>query len=772
MIAGNETVLHGALTPAELGAYLDQLRRRLKVPVSTAEPWHVWLRHPELARQVDFITVHLLPYWEGVPVETAVDYAFQRLDEVRARFPRKPILIGEIGWPSGGDRLDAARAGPAEQAAFIRTFLARAQGKKLDYFLMEGVDQPWKSATEGRVGAYWGIFDAARSPKFAFEGPIHADPYWRAKAAIASLAGFAAALAVALAFARMRLAGRVAFALAAQAVVSFVVALGTLPLVHYLRLVDWAALLPLLPALALIAAILLAHAFEFAELFWEGSLKRRFEPRPLGEGAREPFVTIHLACCNEPPAMVIATIESLRALDYRNYEVLIVDNNTRDEALWRPVEAHVARLPANFRFFHLPQWPGFKAGALNFALEQSDPRSEVVAVVDADYVVERDWLRSLVAHFDDADVAVVQSPQAHRGWSRHPFHRMMNWEYDGFFRIGMHHRNERDAIIQHGTMTMIRADALREHGRWSEWCICEDSELGLRLMRQGLRTVYVDRVMGEGLTPDDFASYRKQRRRWAQGAMQILKAHAGALLRPGPLTLGQRYHFVAGWLPWLGDALHLVFAFAAMAWTIGIIAAPHLFSLPITLFMAPLAVFFVAKLADRSAALLASRAVLARRDRWCGARGHRPVARDRLRRDRGTGEEERRFRGHPQGTGRCDPRGARRGPRRGCDAGRPARLPRRGRPHPQAGPPGIGDVDGGSGAAGDPLPCRAGLRSAVTDSAWRSGDRGARHDGRTQHDAAPARDTRSPGTLDRVAEDERRDCPYVAGNRVTTHAPG
>ena len=596
MIAGNETVLHGALTPAELGAYLDQLRRRLKVPVSTAEPWHVWLRHPELARQVDFITVHLLPYWEGVPVETAVDYAFQRLDEVRARFPRKPILIGEIGWPSGGDRLDAARAGPAEQAAFIRTFLARAQGKQLDYFLMEGVDQPWKSATEGRVGAYWGIFDAARSPKFAFEGPIHADPYWRAKAAIASLAGFAAALAVALAFARMRLAGRVAFALAAQAVVSFVVALGTLPLVHYLRLVDWAALVPLLPALALIAAILLAHAFEFAELFWEGSLKRRFEPRPLGEGAREPFVTIHLACCNEPPAMVIATIESLRALDYRNYEVLIVDNNTRDEALWRPVEAHVARLPANFRFFHLPQWPGFKAGALNFALEQSDPRSEVVAVVDADYVVERDWLRSLVAHFDDADVAVVQSPQAHRGWSRHPFHRMMNWEYDGFFRIGMHHRNERDAIIQHGTMTMIRADALREHGRWSEWCICEDSELGLRLMRQGLRTVYVDRVMGEGLTPDDFASYRKQRRRWAQGAMQILKAHAGALLRPGPLTLGQRYHFVAGWLPWLGDALHLVFAFAAMAWTIGIIAAPHLFSLPITLFMAPLAVFFVAKL--------------------------------------------------------------------------------------------------------------------------------------------------------------------------------
>jgi len=596
LIVGNETILHGMLSPDELGAYLEQVRREARVPVSTAEPWHVWLRHPQLARHVDFITVHLLPYWEGVPSEVAVDYAFRRLDELRARFPRKRIVIGEIGWPSGGDRFDGARASPADQALFVRSFLARAQGSGLDYFLMEGVDQPWKRATEGRVGGYWGILDAARAPKFAFDGPVYEDPFWRGKALAASALGFVASLAFLLAFPAMRTAGRVTFAAAAQAVLSFVVALATLPMAHYLRLADWAALIVLLPALALMVAILLAHAFEFAELFWPGSLRRRFRPRPIGDGEREPFVTIHLACCNEPPEMVIATIESLHALEYRNFEVLVVDNNTRDEALWRPVQAYVERLPANFRFFHLPKWPGFKAGALNFALERSDPRAEVVAVVDADYVVRPDWLRALAGHFAEPQVAVVQSPQAHRGWARHPFRRMMNWEYDGFFRIGMHHRNERDAIIQHGTMTMIRADALRRHGRWSEWCICEDSELGLRLMREGLRTVYVDRVMGEGLTPDDFASYRKQRRRWAQGAMQILKAHWSALLRPGALGPGQRYHFIAGWLPWLGDALHLLFAFAAMFWTIGIVAAPDVFSLPIPLFMAPLAVFFLAKL--------------------------------------------------------------------------------------------------------------------------------------------------------------------------------
>ncbi len=596
VIAGNETVLHGVFTPAQLGAQLDGLRRTLRVPVSTAEPWHVWLRHPELARHVDFITVHLLPYWEGVPASAAVDYALRRLDEVRARFPGKPVVIGEIGWPSGGDRFDGARASPAEQAGFIRAFLARVQGRDLDYFLMEAIDQPWKRANEGRVGAYWGLLDASRAPKFAFDGPLDRDPAWRGKAAISSAIGFVGLLAFLLAFRRMRLAGRIAFALTAQAAVSFAVGMSAAPFEHYLRWSDWAVLALLAPALALTTAILIAQTFEFAEMFWDGSLQRRFGTRPLADPRRAPFVTIHLACCNEPPQLVIATLESLRALDWQAFEVIVVDNNTRDEALWRPVQAHVATMPANFRFFHLPEWPGFKAGALNFALTHADPRAEVVAVVDADYVVRPEWLRALAGHFDDPSVAVVQSPQAHRGWSRQVLRRMMNWEYEGFFRIGMHHRNERDAIIQHGTMTLIRAAALRAHGAWSEWCICEDSELGLRLMARGLRTVYVDQVMGTGLVPDDFAAFRKQRRRWAQGAMQILKAHWRELAGPGRLTLAQRYHFVAGWLPWLGDALHLVFGFAAMAWTIGMIAAPHLVSLPVVSFMAPLAVFFATKL--------------------------------------------------------------------------------------------------------------------------------------------------------------------------------
>ena len=604
LVIGNETVLKAKLTPAALSRYLQRVRKASPVPVSTAEPWHVWIKHPELAEQVDFITIHLLPYWEGVGIETAVDESLERLARVRARFPGKPILIGEVGYPSSGDTIKRAKPSPAVQAAFVRQFAARAAKDHLDYFLIEAYDQPWKLHEEGGAGAYWGLYDAAREAKFAFSGAVEPDPYWRAKALGSSAAGLVFLTWFLSRLSALRRLARIAFAATAQAVLAMATVVITLPMLHYMTAGSWVMLALLISTSLVMVAILLVHLFEFVELFWDGSLRRRFAPKALPAGAQQPFVSIHLACCNEPPQMVIATLKSLHALDYAAFEVIVVDNNTRDDALWQPVRDFVASLPGNFRFFHLPTWPGFKSGALNFALTHTDPRAQVIGVVDADYVVRPEWLRSLVGHFDDPRTGIVQAPQAHRDWGGTVFRKMMNWEYDGFFRIGMHHRNERDAIIQHGTMTLIRAQALRAHGQWSDWCICEDAELGLRLLQHGFRTIYVDQVMGEGLTPDSFAAFKKQRQRWAQGGMQILKAHWRALLgRTAPsapnataLSLGQRYHFLAGWLPWIGDAFHFIFVLAALAWTAGVLALPNYFSLPVALYMLPLALFCASKL--------------------------------------------------------------------------------------------------------------------------------------------------------------------------------
>ena len=403
-------------------------------------------------------------------------------------------------------------------------------------------------------------------------------------------------------FRNLRWPAKLGLVLGTQATTSLGVGVVALPLAHYMAVGDWLLLALLATSTVLMVLILLAHLSEFVELFVRGNLRRQFAALPARSRAQQPFVSIHLPCCNEPPEMVIATLEALRALDYAQFEVLVIDNNTADAALWKPVRSFVATLPAHFRFFHLPQWPGYKAGALRLAFDQADARTELVAVVDADYLVQPNWLSALVGHFDDPQVAVVQAPQAHRHWAQSAWRTMMNWEYDGFFRIGMHHRNERDAIIQHGTMTLVRAAALKAVGGWSSATVCEDAELGLRLMQAGHRTVYVDAVLGQGLTPDGFAAFKRQRQRWAQGGMQIFKLHAKALLWPDAqqgeprLSAGQRYHFLAGWLPWLGDAVHLLFVFLACFWTSAVLLWPKGLSWPTAAYLMPLMVFCAAKL--------------------------------------------------------------------------------------------------------------------------------------------------------------------------------
>ena len=289
-----------------------------------------------------------------------------------------------------------------------------------------------------------------------------------------------------------------------------------------------------------------------------------------------------------------------RSSTTRIIEVLVVDNNTLDPALWEPVAEHCARLGAKFRFFHLGRWPGFKAGALNFAMGQTAADAEIVGVLDSDYIVDRDWLRCMVPQFANPRVGFVQSPQDYHDNDGSFFKRLMFWEYAGFFKLGMVNRNERNAIIQHGTMSLVRRSALEQGGNWSEWTITEDAELGLRLFRAGWEAVYSPRSFGRGVMPDDFAAFRKQRFRWAYGAMQIVRGHAGALLNPfnRELTLGQRWAFVTGWLPWVGDALGLAFLVMGLAWSIGLIVAPMRFEFPIVLFMVPSIGLFFFKLAQ------------------------------------------------------------------------------------------------------------------------------------------------------------------------------
>jgi exo-beta-1,3-glucanase (GH17 family)/cellulose synthase/poly-beta-1,6-N-acetylglucosamine synthase-like glycosyltransferase len=600
VLVGNESILRADVTVDELIDYIRRVRTQVKVPVSTAEPWHVWLAHPELGREVDFIAIHILPYWEGLPVDRAVDYVLQRYQQVKDAFPTKPVVITEVGWPSDGRMRRAAEPTVTAQAYFLREFLNEADRRRLDYYIMEAFDQPWKRSIEGSVGAYWGIYDADRQAKYSLVGPVVANPDWVKLATLAALIALLPMVWFLRRWSDLKPAGQVFYAgliQAAAAVFVYVVDTGAGQYMTMGTFAMWAMLLPLL---AMLLVMVLTEALELAEVAWARQQKRRFLPFVTDIERGWPKVSIHLPLYNEPPEMVRRTLDALARLDYPDFEVVVVDNNTKDEAVWRPVEAYCQQLGPRFRFFHVAPLAGFKAGALNFALRQTAADAEIVGVIDSDYLVEPNWLKSVVPYFDRAEVGFVQAPQDHYDWRGDAFKEMMNWEYAGFFNIGMVQRNERDAIIQHGTMTLIRRRAIDDVGPWAEWCITEDAEMGLRLLAGGWQSVYLNHRFGYGMTPDSFSGYKSQRFRWAYGAMQILKKHWREML-PGKdrkLTPMQRFHFVAGWMPWFADAVGLVFAVASLVWTVGVLALPRYFEFPLTLFLVPALAVFAAKVAQ------------------------------------------------------------------------------------------------------------------------------------------------------------------------------
>ncbi len=593
VIVGNEALLRGDVTVPELSKYLDRVRRGTALPVSTAEPPYIWIRHPELADHVDFITIHLLPYWEEVPIEEAVDHVFARLEDVKKQFPGKPVIIGEVGWPSNGRTSGGAEATPANQIRFLRRFLARAEQLGVTYYVMEAFDQTWKIDIEGATGAYWGVYDANREPKFAFTQPVVRIPHWR------ELAGLSVVMAVLLLVFLYRDSsslshqGKGFLALIVYGLSTAVVWIVYDYTRQYMTIgTAITGFLLLVGGLGVILFIM-AEAHEWAESIWLRKWRRPFPKYRAGNG-NLPLVSIHVPAYNEPPELLKETLDALAVLDYPNFEVLVIDNNTKDPEVWEPVEAYCAQLGPRFRFFHVDPLSGFKAGALNYALRQTDPAAEVVAVIDADYVVHPLWLRDLVPAFQDPEVAIAQAPQDYRDADQNAFKAMCMAEYRGFFLLGMVTRNERNAIIQHGTMTMIRRSALVEMDGWAEWCITEDAELGLRLFEAGYKALYIPFTYGRGLMPDSFSDFKKQRYRWAYGAVRILAHHHRQFLGTvkTKLDAGQRYHFAAGWLPWFADGFNMLFNLAALYWTVAMVVFELYVTPPyMTVAMIPLVLF-------------------------------------------------------------------------------------------------------------------------------------------------------------------------------------
>jgi exo-beta-1,3-glucanase (GH17 family) len=181
VVVGNEVLLRGELSAGALADTIQLVKRQVSVPVTYADVWEFWLRNRDLLNVVDFVTVHILPYWEDDPISAALaaDHVMSIRRQVGAAFAGKDILIGEVGWPSEGRMREGALPSPSNQARVLREVIAQSRAENFRLNLIEAFDQPWKRRFEGTVGGYWGLLDGTtREPKFAWDRPVSDHPYW------------------------------------------------------------------------------------------------------------------------------------------------------------------------------------------------------------------------------------------------------------------------------------------------------------------------------------------------------------------------------------------------------------------------------------------------------------------------------------------------------------------------------------------------------------------------------------------------------------------
>jgi cellulose synthase/poly-beta-1,6-N-acetylglucosamine synthase-like glycosyltransferase/exo-beta-1,3-glucanase (GH17 family) len=558
LVVGNETFFRHEHTAAQLAEIVRRVKRDSPVPVATADHWRTFLDHPELVDAVDQVFAHIIPYWEGLSKKSAVEGSLAIYDKLRAAYPGKKIVIGEFGWPSAGHNFERAVPGPFSQAGLLRDFVAEANVLGIDYNIVEAIDQPEK-LFEGNVGPYWGILDASLRPKFAWTGPLVDADYWKA-ALLAVLVGSLLSVSI-LALPGATISQATVLAGADHLIGDWCAGVQVYWHDHYLLHGEMITFAIAIPLLGLLAPIVLFRVHEMTTVALGSKPTRLLSLTSLRAGARTPKVSIHIPAYREPPEMLLRTIDSVARLDYPDFECVVVINNTPDPAFWEPIERRCRELGQRFKFVCVQNLEGFKAAALRIAMAHTAADAEIIGVIDADYVVDPQWLKDLVPSFADPEVGLIQAPQDHRDGCRSSIHAAMNAEYAGFFDIGMVERNEVNAIIVHGTMCLIRRTAMDAAGGWSSDTICEDSDLGLTILELGWRAHYTNRRYGWGLLPQDYLAFKTQRARWAGGAVQIVKKHWRRFL-PGMSLLDhdQKREFAFGWLSWFGAEIVAVTA--------------------------------------------------------------------------------------------------------------------------------------------------------------------------------------------------------------------
>ena len=265
--------------------------------------------------------------------------------------------------------------------------------------------------------------------------------------------------------------------------------------------------------------------FNIGLIFFFGLFRVRFvrkiiKPNIIVNTTQRPFVSVHLAICDEPPSIVLETLSSILRLDYKNYELIIISNNTTNTSSWLPIQKFAEQHKTRIKFYHFDQVDGNKAGALNIALEKMSIFTKYIFTVDADYKLEQNALGFAVNSILDKEVDLLQFPQDYRNSCKNT--EGLQLHYKHYFECYLSSKESHNFGLPTGTLTLVNARIFKDGMRWPTETITEDARLGIELLARKYSIGFSNISIGKGTMPLTIIDYNKQLKRWVFGNFQTL----------------------------------------------------------------------------------------------------------------------------------------------------------------------------------------------------------------------------------------------------------
>ncbi|MDB5179744.1 MAG: hypothetical protein JWN12_376 [Candidatus Saccharibacteria bacterium] len=342
---------------------------------------------------------------------------------------------------------------------------------------------------------------------------------------------------------------------------------------------------------SLFAVLVLSEAFHVWQVFgfihtvWYRKREKKFDAH------FQPHVAIFITVCGEPEGIIESTVIAAKAMNYPHFSIYILnDGKVANRSNWKEAEIIASKQNVTCITRTIPG--GAKAGNINHASALTN--EPYIVVFDADHTPKPEFLQETMGYFVDERVAFVQSPQFYKNADVNQVTGGA-WEQQAlFFGPLLKGKDSVNATFMCGTNMVLRRVALEEVGGMSEKSIAEDFLTSLLVHEKKWKSVYVDKVLAEGLAPEDFLSYYKQQFRWARGSLEILLSH-NPLFRRG-LTAAQRVqylasssYYVSGIIVLINALLPLAYFFFALkpltinTMTLALIFLPYIFVILYTL---------------------------------------------------------------------------------------------------------------------------------------------------------------------------------------------